>query len=333
MRIKLKDIAERANVSTATVSRVLNNNPNVDERTRDLVLRALNEVGYPSSGIRKPPEISKSISVILQSPDRGTSYIGTIIDGIETVVRQHGLPINLLRVTLDDPAPEELEQLKQTDSAIIVGGAVLPRIFDILEQEKIPHVLAAAHLGEREVNCVHGDYLRATSQAVQTLAGLGHRRIALVNGPLLTTTSLDKLAGYKLGLIEAGLIYDETLLANAQNFEASASQSVTGQLWARTSGFSAIFYATDTMAIGGLLALKELGLEIPRAVSVVGFYDEPFAPFMDPSLSSINIDWRRIGEIAALRLIALLEQHDEEQLRIIIPARLVMRNSIASYTL
>jgi DNA-binding LacI/PurR family transcriptional regulator len=324
----LKDIAERANVSTATVSRVLNNNASVDERTRELVLRISKELGYPWSEIKKESEAAKCITIAVNSPGgQNPSYLGMMMDGIENVGKQKGYQVKMLRVLLENPSDEELEQLIEADAIAILGGAVQPRIFDLLEQEDIPFVLAAAHRGEREINCVHGDYLFGAKEAVQALVRFGHRRIALINGSTLSTSSLDKLAGYRLGLAEAGLVQDESLILNCEDFLPVDGWRLTRQLLERTRDFSAILYATDSLAIGGISALKEAALEVPGDISVIGFYDEAFAPFTDPPLSSVNIHWQRVGEIAALRIIALLEQWDDERLHITIPARLVLRAS------
>jgi LacI family transcriptional regulator, repressor for deo operon, udp, cdd, tsx, nupC, and nupG len=328
MRIKLKDIAERANVSTATVSRVLNNNANVDERTRELVLQISKEIGYPWPETRKELETAKCITLAVNTPSGdNSSYLGMMMDGIETVGRQNGYQVKMQRILLEDPADEELEQVIQAEAIIILGGAVQPRIFDLLEQEGIPFVLAAAHRGEREINCVHGNYMLGAAQAVQALANFGHRRIALINGSTLSTSSQDKLAGYRLGLAEAGLVQDEKLILSSEDFLPVEGWRLTRHLLERTRDFSAILYATDSLAIGGISALKEAALEVPGAISVIGFYDEAFAPFTDPPLSSININWQRVGEIAALRIIALLEQRDDERLHITIPVKLVLRAS------
>jgi LacI family transcriptional regulator len=332
MRIKLKDIAARAHVSTATVSRVLNNNGNVEESTRAQVLQALKEIGYPLPGTRKAADAAHYVTVVGSNPmERGSSYLDQVMDGIEDVARQHGYQVNTQRVRLENPAEDELEQMSQAESVILVGGAIQSRIFDLLEQASIPFVLATAHRGEREINCVHGNYLLGAAEAVRALVGMGHRRIALINGPSFSTTSLDKLTGYRLGLAETGLAQDETLILQCEGFGPAEGQRATRQLLERTRDFSAILYATDSLAIGGMSALKEAGLEIPGAVSVIGFYNESLAPFTDPPLSSINVDWQRMGRIAALRIISLLEQQDDERLHITIPVQLILRASIAPY--
>lgn len=345
MRIKLRDIAEKANVSTATVSRVLNDNPHVDERTREAVLQAIREHGYPTPEARgrktsrdgQSQRITVAMTGVTQrDAARGSnelrsysnnSFIELVVNGVETIARRFGVQMQIQRVPIDDPTPEDLAQLVQSDGVIIVGGIIDPRVIDVLEQASIPFVLAAARLNKREINCVHGDYIDGASQAVRALAASECRRIVFVNGPATTTTTQDKLAGYRLGLSEAGLYYDERLVITASEFHPQSGYEATERLLADTRDFNAILYASDAQAIGGLRALKEARIKIPEQVSVMGFYDEPFAPFTDPPLSSIHLDWQRVGEVASLRLIALWKGIDEERVRIVLPMALTVRAS------
>lgn len=343
MRIKLRDIADKVNVSTATVSRVLNDNPNVDERTRTAVLQAIRDLGYPLPEAKRYGTSKDSQRIIVatlgsiqrdaeggstkQQAYNTNSYTELVVNGIEAITLRFGIQMHIQRVIVDDPTSQSLAQLLQSDGVIIIGGIVDLRIIDALEQAHVPIVLAAAHLHKREINCVHGDYLNGASQAVQALASSGRRRIVFVNGPPTTTTSHDKLAGYRLGLSEAGLYYDEQLVVAATEFHPRAGYEATEALLSNTRDFNAILYASDNQAIGGLRALKEARIKVPEQVSIVGFYDEPFAQFTDPPLSSIYLDWHRVGEIAALRLVTLLKGIDEERMRIILPMKFTARAS------
>ncbi|GHO41934.1 LacI family DNA-binding transcriptional regulator [Ktedonospora formicarum] len=345
MRIKLRDIAERANVSTATVSRVLNNSAGVDERTRSLVLQALSELGYPMYQESALPRTRTGNGVVVairgvdsesepvtqkQGSQNISSFDTFVIDGIERILRRKGLHMSLRRAIWEDPAESDLHHLTQADGVVIIGGIISTQVIDALEQAHIPFVLTAAHVGEREINCVMGDYIHGASQAVAQFARMGHHHIAFINGPSTTSTSQDKLAGYRLGLCEAGLPFDVQLIATTSDFAPNDGYQATQSLLARKREFSAILYAADMLAIGGLRALKEANILVPEQVSVMGFYDEPITEFTVPTLSSVHIGWQRIGEIAAQRLIALLERHDEERLRITTPTTVILRDSTRS---
>lgn len=343
MRVKLRDVATRANVSVATVSRVLNNYPNVDSTTRHQVLRVLSELGYPMMEARSqsaPADIrtiivaTDGLSDGAQTEDEEVhtpaNFIHVIINGIELVARRSGIRMNILRTHMADPSPEDLTHFTEGDGVIIIGGVISPVLISALEEAHIPFVQAAAHAGKHEINCVLGDYLQGATEAITALAELGHRRIAMINGPSTTMTSMDKLSGYKLGLCEAGLAFDPNLVVPARYFDAQDGYQATQTLLQRTRGITAILYASDSLAIGGIRALSEAGLEVPASISVVGFYNEPITQFTIPSLSSIHVNWQRIGIIAAQRLLTLLEpeQSDEERLRIVLPMHVVLRDSI-----
>ncbi len=346
MRVKLRDIAERANVSLATVSRVINNHSSVDERTRSTILEIMTQLGYPlpEGRLRLLNSVEKTILVLTRSVEgrvingqeetqvenNGPFYNDfdpLVIDGIEVVMRRFGLRTRIERIRLEEPSSADLAQLTQADGLIIVGGIVGRSLITDLENAGIPFVLAGAHLGEYEINCVLGDYLRSAAQAIKALVELGHRRIAFINGPTTTTTSQDKLAGFRLGLSEADLGRDDQLQVTATDFDPHSGYKATQELLRRTRHFSAILYASDLLSVGGMRALKDAGLNVPANISVMGFYNGTIAQFADPPLSTVNLDRQRLGEIAAQRLISMLDHQDFERLRIEIPMRLIMRSS------
>ena len=350
MRIKLRDVAQRANVSVATVSRVINGSPDVNERTRQEVLLILSQLGYPLPEITVAPveNVSREIMVItrgIESNLLGSAADGgetdeslflhsdfdpLVIDGVELILRKLGFSMQIKRAMLENPSDEDLEELKGAKGIIIVGGIVGRKYINELEKLHLPFVLAGAHLGDRDVNCVLGDYLRSCASVVSTLAHeLGHSRIALINGPTTTSTSTDKQAGYRLGLCEAGLAYDPELVVAAADFDHYAGYKATQQLLEQGHHFTAVLYASDQLAIGGLRAFKEAHLSVPKDVSMVGFYNGAIAQFTDPPLTTVNLDRRRLGAIAAQRLVSMLDYQDFERLRIVIPTQMVMRASTA----
>ncbi|GCE09406.1 LacI family DNA-binding transcriptional regulator [Dictyobacter aurantiacus] len=348
MRIKLRDIAERAHVSLSTVSRVINNHPTVDAKTREEVMAVLKEFGYPlnfaSLGQNSATNHAITVAVsgvqILQDTpyrqgnedNRQFSSFGPVVcNGIELVCQRSNTLMTIQRIRLEAPTPEDLALLAQAKGVIIVGGMVAASVIDTLEEANVPFVLVGAHLGIRMVNCVQGDYLSGFVEAMKVLVQNDHHQIAFVNGPVTTTTSQDKLSGYQLGLCQSGDCYHEQLVISAEDFTPHDGYQATQKLLARKAeaDFSAIIYASDLLALGGLYALQEAGIAVPEQLSIMGCYDEPIAQFTTPPLSTIHLDWQRMGEIAAQRLLALLTHQNEYALRIVVPMRLIMRASHA----
>jgi DNA-binding LacI/PurR family transcriptional regulator len=346
VRIKLRDIAERANVSASTVSRVINNHPQVDQQTRETVMIALTQLGYPLFNIKPTNESAMEgvIAVVTRAEKIPTStsldevppltndrfyndFNLAVTDGIETVIREHGLRLQMERICFEAPDEKDLAQLKQAKGVVIVGGMKEFQLINELEKAGVAFVVAGAHLGEREVNCVVGKYLEGTAKAVAALIELGHTRIALVNGPKTSTTNQDKLTGYKLGLFEANLPYDPELTVTSDTFHPNSCYKATQELLERKQRFTAVIFPDDLMALGGLRAFKEKGLRVPEDVSVIGFYNYAITQFTDPPLSTIHLERQRLGEIAARRLLSILEHSDGEHLQIMLPMRLIMRGS------
>ena len=348
MRIKLRDIAERAHVSLSTVSRVINNHPTVDAKTREEVIAVLKDVGYPlSSGYPEQlPANTHAITVavsgvqIIQDTQykqgnednrQFSSFVPVVCNGIELASQRANAIMTIQRIRLEAPTREDLALLAQAKGVIIVGGMVAATVIDALEDAHVPFVLVGAHLGTRPVNCIQGDYVFGFVEAIKALAHNGHRQIAFVNGPVTTTTSQDKLAGYQLGLCQSGGCYDERLVTSTEDFTPHDGYQATQKLLERKAevDFSAIIYASDLLALGGLYALQQAGIGVPEQLSIMGCYDEPIAQFTTPPLSTIHLDWQQMGEIAAQRLLTLLTHQDDYPLRIVIPMRQIMRASHA----
>ncbi|MDB5078793.1 MAG: hypothetical protein JWP00_717 [Chloroflexi bacterium] len=346
MRIKLRDIAERANVSASTVSRVINNHPQVDQQTRETVMVALTQLGYPlfNTKTSSEGELEGTITVITRSePDQNNQSVNNeqpvdsnrfyndfnlaITEGIETVIRKRGLRTQMERMSFEKPTEKDLALLIRSKGVVIVGGMKELQLVNKLEKAGVPFVVAGAHLGEHEVNCVLGNYLEGTARAVAALIELGHTRIALVNGPTTTTTSKDKLKGYKLGLSEAKLPFDPELIVTSGAFHPNGCYKATQELLNRNRHFTAVIFPDDLLALGGLRAIREKGLRVPEDVSVIGFYNYAITQFTEPPLSTIHLERQRLGEIAARRLLNLLEHSDGEHLQIMLPMKLILRAS------
>jgi DNA-binding LacI/PurR family transcriptional regulator len=348
LRIKLRDIAERANVSPSTVSRVINNHPQVDQQTRETVMVALTQLGYPLFNLKlhvsnenpmkdtialvtrseNPVQNSDLAQVEPIASDRFYNDFNlAVMDGIEAVIREQGIRLHLERISYEAPTEKDIAFLTGCRGVIIVGGMKDHQLINELEKAGTAFVVAGALMGEREVNCVVGKYLEGTASAVAALVELGHTRIALVNSPSTTSTSRDKLRGYKLGLVEANLPFEPDLLVTSSMFHPNSCYKATQELLERNRHFTAVIFLDDLMALGGLRAFKERGVRIPADVSVVGFYNYAITQFTDPPLSTIHLERQRLGELAARRLLTMLERPDGERLQILLPMRLILRAS------
>ena len=321
MSVTLESIAKMSNVSVATVSRVLKNKTNVSVKKRDSVLMAAEALGYPL-----PATSEHRIAAVVRgdtnlvSPD-GQGFESVVARAIARYLKNVGYGLDIL--TLRAAVSTDI------DGYLILGGAHEPDLLERLEGAKSPVVMVGAP-SSPDVNCVTADYARGVRDAVAHLAAGGRRKLGLVNGSDVTPTSEEKRWSFAASLLEQDLTFAAGAVSIAEGFDMEAGYRATQTLLRRVPDVEGILFASDHYAVGGLRALREQGKRVPEDVAVVGFHDFPIAEFAEPALSSVRIDMKRLGEIAARRLLDLLNNPDPNRLRIVCPVELVVRASSAA---
>ncbi len=308
-RATSKDVARLAGVSRTTVSFVLNERQDVliSEATRRRVRAAAIELGYhPHEPARQlAGGASRTLGLVMhQAPEQVAvdALLAETLRGLATVARGSGF-----RVLVETMAPgpdgyTELLQSRQVDGLVISG----PRADDIVLRDPasaaLPIVLQGT-LSEAVVPSVDVDNHVGAQDAVEHLISLGHRQVACItNAPLAYTAAADRVAGYRAALREAGLTADPTLLAEG-DFDAASGHRAMADLLSRGRPFSAVFVASDTVAVGAIAALRQAGLDVPGDVSVVGFDDVPLAAYFDPPLTTIHLPAFELGATAGQVLV------------------------------
>ena len=335
MRPTVRQIAQQANVSAATVSRVLNDYPYVDETTRAAVLRTAESLGYTLKAAPRSTQAAKTILLLARTDDAlreseifaSSGIEGPIHRAAQPILEQRGFTVRLQRTCMDDP--HEAEQYAADSSVnglIFMGGMVNRELIAALQRVGLPLVVAGAHVNPLQVNCVIADYLDGMRRIIEHLLATGRRRIALVNGPCTTTSSEEKEKGFRLARARYGMAA-EPVSVSCGDFEAGSGYAMTQQLLAQAPDVDAIAYASDTMAIGGISALRESGRRVPDDVAVTGFYDYDIARFTDPPLTTARVDFQAMGAIAARRLLMLMNEPDGQAWTIVTPCPLVIRDS------
>jgi DNA-binding LacI/PurR family transcriptional regulator len=331
----VRAIAQRAHVSIATVSRVLNNHPRVSEDTRLVVLQAAQELGYPMEKLRNTPQVFRSVLVLTREESwqntPGTQYAGGEFErrvwvGVNSALEEKGIATRLQRSNV---SVEEAEQhaLDIGVSGLVLLGGVRDRDFvEALQNQDIPFVIAGAHLHPLEINCVMADVAQGIKQVIEHLVAQRRRRIGFVNGPETTTTSAEKLDAYRLALCTHGLDFGPQQLL-VSDFSPESGYQQTRDLLKRCPDLDAVIYADDSIAFGGIRAIKEQGHRIPDDIAVTGFGDYELAQFTDPPLTTVRFDMYQMGVIAAQRLCMLFDNPDEFPWLIRVPTSLVVRQS------
>ena len=331
-RVTIKEIAELAGVSIATVSRVVNGRADVSDETRELVQRVVRERGYTANRSARGLSAGRTGLVGVLVPLVHPAYFSGILAGAaEALYEQdmrlvlsptrhehdrevslvdrlmHGLTDGALLV-LPEESSEELQQLLDRGNSFVV---VDPR--QALPQ-RIPSVSAAHASG--------------ADQAMQHLLALGHRRIGAITGPRGWVATEDRRRGYLAALAAAGIQLDPELEAEA-NFEIDGGASAAERLLSLPDPPTAIFAFNDNLAIGAIHAARTRGLAVPGDVSVVGFDDVEYATVISPALTTVRQPLAEMGRMAVSMLVRLLERQRFETLHVELATRLVVRDSTA----
>lgn len=294
------EVSKRAGVSLATVSRVLNNSGSVTERTRQKVLSAMAELDYRPNSIAQSLASNRSNSVGILVPELHGPFFGTLITGIEQVLREAGKH-TIVTVGHSNEAEEKdgIEFLvsRRCDALILHVDAVSDDFLIELDAGPVTVVLVNRLVPEVEEKCIRLDNTLGGRIATTYLLELGHRDIAYISGPLWKSDARDRLAGHRQALADAGVDFDDRLFFEGDFQEPSGSEGMR-HFMSLGVPFTALVCANDGMAAGAMRAAREGGLQIPRDVSIVGFDNVTFSGYLYPNLSTINYPAMEIGQMA-----------------------------------
>jgi len=333
-RPTLEAVAALAGVSRGTVSRVINDSPQVSPRAREAVRKAIDELGFVPNRAARTLVTQRTDSVALvvsESEERffAEPYFAAVVRGISAGLAGSGLQL-LLAVA---QSPSEREQLEHYLTGQHVDGVLLVSLHGIdtlparLEARGVPAVLGGRPLGGAQpVACVDADNRGGARQAVAHLVAGGRRRIAAIPGPQDMTVGLERHAGYLDGLAEAGLTADDSLVEPG-DFSLDSGVRAAATLLERRPDLDAIFAASDAMAIGAMRSLRATGRSVPADVAVVGFEDSPSAAHTDPPLTTVHQPVEAMGREMVRLLLTRIAGADVDEPLVILPTHLVVRDS------
>jgi len=325
----IRDVAVRAGVSHQTVSRVINGVERVSPATRQKVEQAIAELGYRPNALAREMALGRAHTLACLSPNLTDYTLASIIEGATSEAYRHGYylmsasaPEEVTFATLVD----ELVASRRTEGLIVINPYIDTRYQHV--PANVPVVFVGARPRANAISSVMLDDEGAGRMATQHLLDLGHRRIALLTGPLAEDCSCDRQTGYESALRAAGLTLDPDLILEG-DWSASSGYSAIRHWLNSGISFTALFAQNDRMAVGAMHALQEAGLHVPQDVSVIGFDDMPLASYFAPPLTTMRQDMLAIGMEAARLLIQGIEHPAKERSIVRIAAELVVRGSTA----
>jgi LacI family repressor for deo operon, udp, cdd, tsx, nupC, and nupG len=326
----IQDVARRAGVSTATVSRVLSHPQIVSPTTRDRVLAAVEALHYEPNHAAKSLRTLRTAKIVVSVPNIANPFFSAVIRGAEEAAQAAGYAV-LLGDTRHEPEREELYaamlRRKEADGLIFLGHRLPDTLADMVERlgGRAPVVNGCEFSPELGVSSAHIDNTAAAHEVMALLHGLGHRRIGVITGSLASPISRDRLTGARRSAAEHGLL-DEFKMAIG-DFSVESGAAETRALLTGPEPPTALFCFGDEMAMGALGAIADLGLSCPSDVSVVGFDDISYSQYLRPALTTVKQPMAEIGRETVGLLLDILRGVVVEPVARTLAHQLIIRDS------
>jgi len=299
----IRDVAAHAGVSVMTVSRVMNGERHVSAASRERVLKAVEALGYKPNIFARGLPNSRSFLFCLLVPEVIPGYLAEFQLG--AIERCRAAGYHLVAQPYDSHRPQYAEAVKDAIAALRPDGFFLTPaisddlgVLDVLEASAIPYVRLAPGLAPERGHSISIDEIEAARQMTQLLIEAGHRRIGFIRGHPDHVAASWRFEGYRRALQQLGVAFDEGLVRQG-NFDFSGGETCGLSLLSRAERPTAIFAANDDTALGVMAAAHQLGLSVPREVSVTGFDDSELAQRAWPQLTTVRQPIRRMAAAAA----------------------------------
>lgn len=332
--VTIKDIARLAGVSITTVSRALNGYPDVSPKTRKKIQKIAAELGYRPNVVARSLVTKKTQTIGLLLSDlrrRSTdSFVLDLLCGMNDAAGERGYELILFHT---NPVKQRVKsyralcQERQVDGVIVMGLRLDDPYLQEMMEAEIPCVFVDVEVEGERVGYVTSANAKGARLAITHLADMGHREIAFVNGHDQAAVSHYRLQGVREACRDLGLALPEERVLDGAFTEEQAYEAVAALL-AHDPAVTAVFCASDRMAIGAMRAARDAGLRVPDDLSVVGFDDIVLASYTTPALTTIRQHTYEMGEAAAHLLIDMLEGVASSH-RVVIDVELVQRDSVA----
>lgn len=330
--LTLEDIARQSGVSRSTVSRVVNNDPNVSESVRTKVQVIIQSTGYqPHAAARSlASRRSKMIGLVLPhtvSSFFADPYFPRLTQGVAQACNQHDLTLSLFLMSTKEDEERLYPRVSRKgllDGIIVQTAQKSDKLIDRLIGSDFPVCVAGRPFKTKGVSYIDVDNIQATFEAVNYMISLGYQRIATITGPMTHTPGVDRKEGYIKAITEHGWKVDERLIVEGDFTEKGGYIAMQELLH---MGPDAVFAASDTMAVGAIRATREAGLIVPDDIAFIGFDDLPIATASDYKLTTVRQPIIQFGAKAVDILIDLIENGIKPSRRVIMDTELVIRES------
>lgn len=333
MTVTIYDVAREAGVSMATVSRVVNNNPNVKPQTRKKVFEAIERLGYRPNAVARGLASKKTTTVGVVIPDISNANFAEVARGIEDIANMYHY--NIILCNADKRKEKEIRVIntlleKQVDGLLFMGGTVTDEHLQAFQTANVPIVLCGTTDEKEQMPAVDIDHERAAFDAVKLLIEQGHRSIGMISGTLHDPNNgYSRYQGYKRALENSSIAFNEDLV-RIGNYRYESGVEAMKYFLQLIERPSAIFAATDEMAIGAIHAIQDEGMSVPDDISVISVDNSRMASMVRPLLTTVAQPMYDIGAVSMRLLTKLMNKENVDIAKIVLPHELILRKSVSA---
>jgi LacI family transcriptional regulator len=328
----IKDVALKANVSTTTVSHVVNRTRFVSDKVRGEVEAAIRALDYVPSAVARSLKSNTTKTIGMLIPNCSNPYFSEIVRSVEDHCFGAGYTLILCN-TDDDPHRQgaylQVLSEKRIDGMIIISTGEDRDLLRLLKGLPIPTVLLDREIGEVNCDLVETAHVQGGMMATEHLLDLGHRRIACLAGPADLNSSAQRIEGWRRALTNAGLAAEVESLLWHSDFSSQGGFNTMQTILASAQAPSAVFVCNDLMCMGALSAAHQAGVRVPQDLSLIGFDDIELAKFTSPALTTIAQPKHRIGVTAVDMVLERIQGGRVQARQVILQPELIVRNSTA----
>jgi DNA-binding LacI/PurR family transcriptional regulator len=331
MKVTIYDVAEKAGVSIATVSKVINNTGRISEKTRKKVQEIMEQLHYEPSMVASALTSKRTGTIGLLVPDIANPFFAEVARSFEDYAQKLGFGLVICSTDgKDEKARLYLSLLmrKQVDGLIITTYIKDADLLEQLTQRQIPIVLFSVDIPTLSVNAVSVDDYKGGLQATNYLLSLGHKRIGVIAEDLSTSSSSYRIQGYKEAMTNAGVkVIESDIICTKATVKNG--ETIAQQLLKKKGRPTAIFACNDLLAIGAMQAARKLEIKVPEELSIIGFDNTILAEIANPPLTSVSQPIKEMANQAMTALVEEIENEQSSKQRVFMLPELVIRNSTA----
>ncbi|NKE04411.1 LacI family DNA-binding transcriptional regulator [Mesobacillus selenatarsenatis] len=332
MSYTIKDVAKHANVSIATVSRVLNGQSGYSKATEEKVLHAIKELEYQPNAIARGLISKKSNTVGILFPEVSSQFSSKILRGVEEAAHRLGSSVIVCNTASHGQRTMKYLQLlseKRVDGILFVSERITEEYYKTLDSMKIPVVLISTESYQYPLPFVKVDDKHAAFTATDYLLKMGHSKIGMLSGNKDDLIAgQPRIDGFKQALVQSGLPINEKRIIHSQGFSFKDGFTGLPKLLEQSPDLTAIFAASDALALGAISAAYKLGVKIPDQLSIIGYDNLPIAEMAIPPLTTVAQPLEEMGMVAAEMLFSMMDQGGKRVESRIMPHSVIERESV-----